>query len=125
MITPKTHAILDYTIGTLLVLAPFLLGFATGGAAQWVPILLGFTLIVVNLASNHSLSLTRSISLRANLGIGMACGVLLAISPWLFGFASLIIWPHLLFGLAQVVNAAMTERVVRPAHHTTHESHHA
>jgi hypothetical protein len=35
------HSVVDYIVGILLILAPLLLGFADGTAAQWVPQVLG------------------------------------------------------------------------------------
>ena len=40
----------------------------------------------------------------------MVSGALLAVSPWLFGFAGLIWWPHLLVGLVEIVVPMLTRR---------------
>lgn len=44
----------------------------------------------------------------AHLGLDIAGGVLLAASPWLFGFASLVFWPHLIVGLFEIAAGVMT-----------------
>ena len=36
----RVHGMIDYATGALLIIAPWLFGFADGSAAQWVPILL-------------------------------------------------------------------------------------
>lgn len=38
-ISTRVHGVVDYLMGLLLIVAPFLFGFATGGSAQWVPII--------------------------------------------------------------------------------------
>jgi hypothetical protein len=35
------HGVLDYPLGVLLIALPWLGGFATGGAAMWIPIAAG------------------------------------------------------------------------------------
>jgi hypothetical protein len=37
-------------------------------------------------------------------------GVFLILSPWLFGFASAIWWPHVLVGLTEIAMGALTRR---------------
>jgi hypothetical protein len=40
-----------------------------------------------------------------------ASGLLLAVSPWLFGFADRVFWPHLVIGLVEI-GAALTTRTI-------------
>lgn len=110
MISTKTHGIIDYFTGILLIAAPYLFGFATGGIEHWLPMVLGATTIVMSLMTNYELALFRKIPLRAHLGVDMASGALLAVSPWLFGFANIIWWPHLLVGLMEIIVPLMTRR---------------
>ncbi len=60
--------------------------------------------------TRYELSVAKIIPLGAHLGVDLATGILLAISPWLFGFADVIWWPHLLVGLMEIVVSLMTER---------------
>lgn len=110
MIDTRTHGILDYATGALLLAAPYLFGFATGGIEQWLPQLLGAMTIAMSLFTDYELSISRAIPLRVHLGMDMVSGALLAVSPWLFGFAGLIWWPHLLVGLMEIVVPMLTRR---------------
>ena len=110
MIDTKTHGIIDYATGALLIVAPYLFDFATGGIEQWLPQLIGVAIIVMSLLTRYELSVAKVIPLKAHLGIDMASGALLAVSPWLFGFADLIWWPHLLIGLMEIIVPLMTDR---------------
>ncbi|MGB3586873.1 MAG: SPW repeat protein, partial [Tunicatimonas sp.] len=47
-ISSKVHGLLDYISGALLILSPWIFGFATGSFAQWVPMLVGATILVVS-----------------------------------------------------------------------------
>jgi len=110
MIDTKTHGAIDYITGLLLLVAPYLFGFATGGIEQWLPQLIGAAIIAMSLLTRYELSAAKVIPLKAHLGVDMATGALLAVSPWLFGFSDVIWWPHLLVGLMEIAVAAMTSR---------------
>ena len=105
----RIHGMIDYAFGVLLLVAPYLFGFADGSAAQYVPQLLGVAIIGMSLMTDYELSLARVISMPVHLGVDMLGGVLLAASPWLFGFSDRVYWPHLIFGLIEIGTAAMTE----------------
>ena len=113
MIDTKTHGIIDYVTGALLLVAPYLFGFATGGIEQWLPQVLGAMIIIMSLITRYELSVAKIIPLPVHLGVDIASGVLLAASPWLFGFAELIWWPHLLVGLMEIVIPLLTRRDAR------------
>ena len=110
MISTRTHAVLDYAVGALLIAAPFLFGFATGGPEQWVPQVLGAATIVMALVTRYELSIAKLIPFRAHLLVDAASGALLLISPWLFAFADRIWWPHVLVGVVELVVVALSWR---------------
>lgn len=109
-ITTRTHGVLDYVVGLLLIASPWLFGFADGGAAQWVPIAVGLGNIAYSLLTDYELGLTPLFSMPAHLMLDLAAGVLLAVSPWLFGFAAVVWVPHLVIGLFEIGASLMTER---------------
>src|SRR5690606_23868481 len=82
-IPTRVHAMADYAIGLLLIAAPWLLGFANGGAAMWVPIILGCGVILYSLMTAYELGAVPLISMPAHLGLDVAGGLLLAASPWI------------------------------------------
>ena len=110
MIPTRVHGIIDYVVGALLILAPFLFGFADGTAAQWTPILLGVSALVYSLLTRYELSVVKAIPMPVHLGLDIASGLLLLASPWLFGFADRVWLPHVVVGIAEVGVAALTRR---------------
>ena len=54
------------------------------------------------------LSAAKVIPYRIHLGIDALAGLLLLVSPWLFGFAEQIWWPHVIVGLAELGVVAMS-----------------
>lgn len=110
MIPTRIHGVIDYVVGLLLIAAPFLLGFADGTAAQWVPMILGAGAIAYSLMTNYELSLVKVIPMPAHIGLDVASAALLALSPWLFGFADRVWWPHALVGAMEIVISLLTSR---------------
>lgn len=110
MISTRTHGVLDYLVGALLIVAPYLLGFATGGIEQWLPQILGAVTIVMSLVTRYELSIAKVIPLKVHLGVDVLSGLLLAASPWLFNFAGVVWWPHLLVGIIEIVVPLLTGR---------------
>ena len=85
-----------------MIAAPYILGFADGTTAQWVLQILGLVAIGGSLMTDHELGAMRVIPMPVHLGVDIASGALLALSPWLFGFADRVFWPHLIVGLWEI-----------------------
>lgn len=111
IIPTRVHAMLDYGLGLLLIAAPWLLGFANGGADQWVPVILGAGVILYSLVTDYELSVVDALPMTAHLALDAIGGAFLAVSPWLFGFADTVWVPHVIFGLLEIGVAAMTHTV--------------
>jgi hypothetical protein len=125
LIPTRIHGVLDYLVGLLLVAAPWLFGFAEGGAETYVPVALGLGALAYSVFTDYELGLVRRLPMPTHLMLDLGSGLLLAASPWLFGFADGTatgdgVWaPHLALGLLEVGVALMTkqvpaDRAVRP-----------
>ena len=114
MISTKVHGYLDYAVGALLIAAPWLFGFAEGGAETWVPVILGVSAILYSLMTNYELGVTKGISMGTHLTLDLLSGVLLAASPWIFGFADYVYVPHLVLGILEISASLLTSR--KPAY---------
>jgi len=115
---------MDYLMGVLLIAAPWLFNFARGGAETWVPVILGAGAILYSLLTNYEYSISRTISMRTHLTLDMLSGVLLAASPWIFGFSEFVYMPHLILGILEIGAAAMTQTEPSTATTTTHRHAH-
>lgn len=116
-IPTRVHGIIDYAVGALLIVAPYLLGFADRTPAQWIPMLLGLAALVYSLLTDYELGLVKILPMQAHLGLDIASGILLTASPWLFGFADRIWWPHVVVGLAEIAIPLLTDS--KPYHART------
>ena len=104
-IPTKFHAPLDYIVGAALIAAPWIFQFSEHTAATVVPIVLGIGLIPYSLLTDYELGVWKVAPMAVHNLIDVVAGVVLAVSPWLFGFAdeSANVWvPHVVVGLAAV-----------------------
>ncbi len=108
-IPTRIHGFLDYGMGLLLIVAPWLFGFADGGAETWIPVILGIGAIVYSLLTDYELGVARTIPMATHLMLDIASGIVLAVSPWIFGFADDVWAPHLILGLLEI-GAGLTTR---------------
>ena len=110
-ISTRTHGVLDYATGLLLIVLPYLLGFADGTIAQWLPQALGVGAILYAVFTDYELGAVRAMPMRVHLFLDIASGLLLAASPWLFGFADRVFWPHLILGVFEIGAGLFTRTV--------------
>jgi hypothetical protein len=111
---------MDYLVGVLLIAAPWLFNFDRGGAETWIPVLLGAGAIVYSLFTDYELGAVRRLSMPTHLRLDLGSGILLAVSPWLFGFSDFVWEPHLIVGLIEIGTSLMTRRVPDTGHHHAH-----
>lgn len=86
MISLRTHNIFDYVIGVFLVVCPFLFGFSQIATAVNIFMLGGIALVTYSLLTNYYYSLARVIPLGVHMMLDALLGILLILSPALFGY---------------------------------------
>lgn len=109
----KVHTALDFIVGVALIASPWIFGFSeVGGAAVWLPVVIGIASIIMgSVTQGYGFAIVRLIPLKLHLMIDFLAGVLLAASPWLFGFSDedAKAWvPHVVVGLALVAVSLVT-----------------
>ena len=93
---------------SLLIAAPWLLGFADDGPATYIPVALGAGALVYSIPTNYECGVVRLIPFPVHLLLDVLSGAFLAVSPWLFGFSNKVYLPHLIFGLIEIAAGIMT-----------------
>ena len=104
------HGAFDYFVGVLLIFAPQIFGFQNGGAEDRIFVILGVMTLVYSLCTRYELGLFNLIPLGAHLVFDFVSGVVLTVSPWVFGFSERVWVPHLLIGLLAIDVALMSQR---------------
>ncbi len=108
-ISTRTHGLLDYLVSLLLIVMPWIFGFAQGGAETWVPVVLGLSTIIYSLLTHYEYGVVRLISVRQHLTLDMVSGALLMLSPLLFGFDNFVVLPHVIFGIVEIIVPLCTD----------------
>ena len=108
------HGIVDYAAGSMLMAAPFVLGFAeTSHTAAWISVLVGGAIMVMAMfTDNEGAWFSRMIPMRIHLVVDGFLGLVLLAAPFVFDFASLGTYAWISFviaGAAYVVLAAVTQ----------------
>jgi uncharacterized membrane protein HdeD (DUF308 family) len=112
-IPTKFHAPLDYIVGAALIAAPWIFQFSDVTAATVISIVLGIGLIAYSLVTNYELGVWKVAPMAVHNLIDIVAGALLAVSPWLFGFAdeSVNVWlPFVVVGLAAIFLGLTTKQ---------------
>src|SRR5690625_2562626 len=110
-LSSKVHTIIGLVVGVLLIAAPWIFGFADVDAAMWVAVIIGAIIVLSELTSTSPASPIKLVPMRVHLWMDVGNGVVLAISPWIFGFADegTNAWlPHLIVGILVVGYALVT-----------------
>jgi hypothetical protein len=123
LIPSRMHALLDYAVGVVLIAAPWIFQFADESTtATWISIVAGIGLIGMSaLTAYEGGFIAHVIPLRIHLVADALLGIVLAVSPWLFGFADdgANAWaPFLVIGLGELGAAAVSSP--EPGQQRTH-----
>jgi hypothetical protein len=100
---------LDYLVGLILIVSPWLFDFDEVRTATTVMIIFGAAAIVYGVITDYELGIFRILSFKSHIVIDVFHALLLAASPWIFGFAEQIFLPHLIFGLLEMVVISLTK----------------
>ena len=113
-IPTKAHAAMDYVGGLILIVAPlfWLNDRSIPQAAIWTPVIIGALMLVQAMITDYEISLAKLLPVPAHLAMDALAGVVLLISPWVFGFAAVVWIPHVVLGLLEI-GAALTTHTTR------------
>lgn len=114
MFSLKTHNILDYGLAAVLVLCPWFFGFSDIDAARAVFVTLGLSLATYSLITQYRYSLAKIVPIGVHLFMDVCLGVILMLSPSLFGYRALLTGGqntlHFVLGLGAIALVALTRR---------------
>lgn len=120
MLSTRVHGYMDYMMGLLLLLLPVFANFPS--SANTLLVILGAGTIVYSLITDYETSLLKILSMKTHLMIDLMAGILLIVSPWLFGFADEVIWPFIVLGAIEIGASLATSR--QPSYQGATTEHH-
>jgi hypothetical protein len=112
-INGSVHGVLDYLVDATLIAGPILFYYlysATAGPIEtWVPIAIGVANLIYSRITAYSHGLRQMISFRTHLWLDFLVGVVLLVTPFLFGIRGVPMWFMVAMGAAIVVAVAFTD----------------
>ena len=117
-ISTTTYGIINYIIAALLLSSRLPETFNLtyyGGAALFIPILMGAFLSYIAIFSDNKVGFIKVFPMQMSLVLAMFAGFLLLVSPWLYDFAGKntnnngVFWPHVIFGAILLFCALFTQ----------------
>jgi hypothetical protein len=67
--------------------------------------------LLQTILTDFEVGLVRKLPMKTHLSVDFFIGLFLALSPWLFGFADYIAWPHVVFGVFSIIASITTHTV--------------
>lgn len=122
VIPGRIHTFIGLVVGVVLIVAPWIFGFADVAAAMWTAIIIGVVILLSELTTTSPVSPLKLVPMRIHIWADVVVGLVLAVSPWLFGFAdhAANVWvPHLVVGIVVIGYALITRTDADPAVATT------
>ncbi|WP_347156418.1 SPW repeat protein [Pontibacter chitinilyticus] len=119
-IPTRFHGILDYVVGVIFIIAPWVFDFSSVPYATWIMVVAGILVLVQAVCTDYELGIVKMIPMPSHLMIDFGLGVILALTPWMFSFADQVYVPHLIGGIFSILAALTTHRYPSTSYRTTH-----
>jgi hypothetical protein len=98
-ISTSFYGVINYVGAIVLMASPWLFGFDyLGGAALFMPLLIGWFQLIMAIFSNNSHGFIKVFPMQMHFCLDVLTGSFLLALPFTYGFASKAFWPHFLLG---------------------------
>jgi hypothetical protein len=104
----RLHGYVDYALATLLLFIPAIFRLEANTTQSIIFYIFSIFTFFLSLQTDYEHGLYKLLPMQAHLLIEIVSGLFLAASPWIFGFASVVFVPHLLFGAFVIMIGLMT-----------------
>lgn len=108
IISTKAHGYIDYIMGILLLVSPSLFNLDMENIQSIILYVAGATIIFYSLLTSYEVGIIKIIPMKVHLILDILSGLMLAASPWIFGFSEIVYAPYLVLGLLEICAALMT-----------------
>jgi hypothetical protein len=122
-IPTRFHGILDYIVGLVLIIAPWIFNFSDNSYATWTIVIAGIVILGQTIFTDFEVGMVKKIPMQTHLMMDFGLGLILAISPWLFNFDEYVYLPHLIAGLFAIIASFTTHRAPSYNYKTQHSAY--
>jgi hypothetical protein len=114
LLPTRIHGILDYVGALLFIAMPWTNGFSQYTWAPWIMFMIGIGVIIYSVFTRYECGYAGLISMQTHLWLDIVSGLILIVSPWVFGFSNHVYEPHVITG-SVVIGIALITRT-KPSH---------
>jgi hypothetical protein len=115
---------LDYVVALLMISMPWLMGFDESSSGYWPIIFIGCFVILFSFCTDYEFGFLEEIEIRTHLLLDFLVGIVLIVSPWLFGFYDKVYLPYLVFGMIEIATTFFTKTESKILQNLTHSNKH-
>jgi len=117
-INTKLHGILDYTLGIILLLSPWMFNYIRESSAEfWIPIITGAVAIAYTLFTDADFGIVRRIKLSNHFLLDLILGSFLVAAPKLFHYSGYVyLLPYLWIGLLKIFISLAAGNILHSSH---------
>ncbi|ARS34250.1 SPW repeat protein [Pontibacter actiniarum] len=119
-IPTRFHGIIDYVVGLVFIIAPWLFDFSDVSWATWTMVIAGIIVLLQAASTDYEVGVIHKIPMKTHLMLDFGLGVILALSPWMFNFDERVFMPHLIGGIFSILASLTTHRVPSESYRTRH-----
>lgn len=108
-ISRNFYGVINYVAALISMTSPWLFGFAHfGGAALFIPILVGWVQLIMAIFSNNSHGFIKVLPMTTHFCLDAFSGFILMTLPFLYGFYFKVWLPHTLIGATFLIAGLFT-----------------
>jgi hypothetical protein len=108
VLSTRIHGILDYVLALLMISTPWLMKYEEGSNQQWLIISIGCVALLYSLCTDYEFGFLEELEVRTHLLLDFLVGILLILSPWLFGFYDKAYAPYIVLGVIEILSTVFT-----------------
>jgi len=108
LLSKRAHGVLDYLLGVIMVVSPWLFGFSNWTMASCVVILMGCSLIGYSVFTAYELSIAKLIPFNVHLTLDLFSALFLFVCAFWVSFRHPIAWPLLIFAVIEIATVIFT-----------------
>jgi hypothetical protein len=110
-ISTTLYGVINYVCALTLIASPWLFGFDNmGGAAFFMPILIGWLQLIMAIFSKSPLGIMNIFPLQMHTCLNVLPGSFLLALPWIYQFSGTVWLPHFVLGAVLCINGVFVHK---------------
>jgi hypothetical protein len=110
-ISTSFYGVINWAACLLLLSTPWFMGYYVyGGAALFLPLLIGWLQFIMAVFSNNKHGFIKVFPMQMHLFLDVVTGSFLMCSPFVYAFSDKVFWPQVLLGALLLIAGIFTKK---------------